>query len=69
MLCASSISADMGVLLGRLQVELTCGNVPFLPNITFDVDGHMLSLEPEDYILRVRARLLRWTSNLFNVLN
>jgi len=59
----------MGVLLGRLQVELTCGNVPFLPNITFDVDGHMLSLEPEDYILRVRARLLRWTSNLFNVLN
>eukprot|EP00747_Dinoflagellata_sp_TGD_P164272 gnl/TRDRNA2_/TRDRNA2_183978_c0_seq1.p1 gnl/TRDRNA2_/TRDRNA2_183978_c0~~gnl/TRDRNA2_/TRDRNA2_183978_c0_seq1.p1 ORF type:complete len:423 (-),score=98.91 gnl/TRDRNA2_/TRDRNA2_183978_c0_seq1:178-1446(-) len=41
-------------LIDRLQVESDCSNLKDLPDIGFIVEGHVLTLEAEDYVARNR---------------
>lgn len=46
--------ADMVSLFERLHVDMTCGNLPTLPNVTFHIGprGVPFTLTPDDYMIK-----------------
>ena len=45
----------MGKLLEGVHVNLDCSGIEMLPKIIFNFDSNEYELEPQDYVLRVKA--------------
>lgn len=45
----------MSAILNQVELKEDCSNVKTLPDISFLVGGHLLTLKPEDYVLQTEA--------------
>ena len=48
---------DILRILDILRVQRDCSNVKTLPDITFNINGHLLTLTPDDYIMHSYSRV------------
>jgi hypothetical protein len=48
---------QVDLLLKELQISPDCFNIHQLPSVLIELDGVILALEPQDYVIRLRSKL------------